>query len=101
MLTGTVSKRRFTAPEEVESYLEIRPSKLGCWRPGAPGRHETLLWLNTYPISETLSLAEEMGTVNAVMMSSAAHHNAVGVAAGWLVKHMVGPGRRHYTPEQD
>lgn len=83
------------------SYVESRPSKLGCWRDGDAGAYPTLGWLNVHPVELQRSLAGEVGYRTAVGLTTAAHHNQVGIAAKWVTRYMRGPARSTLTPEQD
>lgn len=47
------------------------------------------------------ALAAEVGHRAAIGLQTAAHHNQIGIAAGWVNKYMSGPSRSLATPEQD
>ena len=83
------------------AYVESRPSSLGCWRDGDMGAYPTLAWLNVQPVVERRTLTAELGPYVAVAMSTSAHHNKVGVSAGWVTQYMTGPASRLPSPDQD
>lgn len=87
--------------EGFATYVERRPSRLGCWRDGKTAAYPTLAWLNVQPVVELRKLSAEIGPHAAVAMSTAAHHNKVGIGAGWVTQHMTGDAFRLPSPEQD
>lgn len=99
--TGEVSKVRDLSLEGFVAYVKARPRKLGCWRDRSAGTYPALGWLNVHPVVRQRSLMAEIGPVAAVAMTTASSHNQVGIAAGWVIQHMRGPGRATPTPEQD
>jgi hypothetical protein len=86
--------------ERFAAFLESRPGKLGCWRDGALGSYPTLAWLNVHPVVKQRSLMAEVGPLVAVALTNSAHHNQVGISAGWVCKYMTGVARGS-TSEQD
>jgi hypothetical protein len=84
---------RIRTIEEFEDWLEKRPSRLGCWRAGADGRYPLLAWLNAHPINELRKLSSAVGVRSAAAMTNSAFHNQVGIAAGWITRHMNGDAR--------
>lgn len=94
-------KPRSLDVEGFARYVEDRPSTLGCWRDGKVGVYPTLAWLNVQPVVERRELTAEVGPYAAVAMSTSAHHNKVGIGAGWVTQHMSGPASRLPSPDQD
>src|SRR5256885_212311 len=96
-----MSKPRYLDLKGFAAYVEARPSRLGCWRDGKIAAYPTLAWLNVQPVVELRKLSGEIGPFAAVAMSTNAHHNKVGIGAGWVTQYMTGPASRVPSPEQD
>lgn len=96
-----MAKLRNPDLDQFIAYVNRKPSLLGCWRDGAPGRLPTLAWLNTEPVVRFRALAREIGPQAAAGVQTSAHHNQVGIAAGWVTKYMTGSAGRRVTPHQD
>lgn len=87
--------------DSLAAYVDSRPSRLGAWRDGAPGRYPMLAWLNVYPVALQREMASAVGFRTAAAMLAASHHNQVGIAAGWVTQYMNGPSKAQSSTEQD
>lgn len=93
--------RKNMSLDQFDEYVDTRPSRLGCWRSNARDRYPLLSWLNVWPHTETREAIQEIGYESAVMLLGAAHHNQVGISAGWVTRYLTGGPSSREMPEQD
>jgi hypothetical protein len=98
---GPVTRPRVSSIDDLQEYVESRPSQLGCWRDGFEAQFPTLAWLNVEPVVKLRKLAQEIGIHTAAGLQNAAHHNQVGIGAGWITKYMTAPRRGAGATSQD
>lgn len=92
-MTSFVADARIHNVDYFDAYVEAYPAQLACWRGGDPDRYGMLARLDALCHQRVGEAYRRAGPTSAFGHQVSAHHNALGIAASWAIRHMRGPTR--------